>query len=119
MVEYRNGKLNRTFAMLADPTRRAILARLRAGSATVTQLAEPFDMSLNAVSKHLRALEDGGLIRREIRGREHHCLLEARPLREATEWMLEYRKFWEMRLDALDTFLRKQRATKPRRGRRS
>jgi len=84
----------------------------------VTELAEPFDVSLNAVSKHLRALEHAGLIRREIRGREHHFFLQAMPLREAVEWMLEYRKFWERRLDALDAFLKKKRATKRLRGRR-
>lgn len=116
MVEYRNGSLNRTFAVLGDPTRRAILARLRDGGSTVTALAEPFDMSLNAVSKHIRALEEAGLIRREIRGREHHCFLQATPLRDAIEWMLEYRKFWEMRLDALDAFLRKRKAAKRRGG---
>lgn len=112
MVEYRNGKLNRTFAVLGDPTRRAILLRLREGASTVTELAEPFDMSLNAVSKHIRALEDAGLIRREIRGREHHCFLDATPLRDAVEWMLEYRRFWDTRLDALDAFLRRKGVTK-------
>lgn len=78
----------------------------------MTELAEPFDMSLNAVSKHIRALEQAGLIRREIRGREHHCFLESAPLREAVEWMLEYRRFWTTRLEALDSFLRKKKTIK-------
>lgn len=112
MVEYYTAKLDRTFATLGDPTRRAILARLRQGGCTVTEIAEPFDISLNAVSKHLRVLEEAGLIRREIRGREHHCFLEAKPLREAVEWMLQYRRFWTVRLDALDAFLRRKRAPK-------
>lgn len=112
MVEYYTAKLDRTFATLGDPTRRAILARLRQGGRTVTEIAEPFDISLNAVSKHLRVLEEAGLIRREIRGREHHCFLEAKPLREAVEWILQYRRFWAVRLDALDAFLRRKRALK-------
>jgi len=108
MVEYRP-PLDRTLAAIADPTRRAILARLTLGEARVTDLAEPFDLSLNAVSKHLRVLERAGLLRREVRGREHVLSLEARPLREAAEWIDAYRAFWEHRLDALDAFLRKRR----------
>ena len=100
MVEYRP-PLDRTLAAIADPTRRAILARLTLGEARVTDLAEPFDLSLNAVSKHLRVLERAGLLRREVRGREHVLSLEARPLREAAEWIDAYRAFWEHRLDAL------------------
>ncbi len=106
--------LDHTFAALSDPTRRAILARLRRGPSTVGSLAEPFDMSLNAVSKHVRALERAGLIRRRIRGREHVCALDAAPLREAAAWMAEYREFWSRRLDALEAFLRARSA----RGRR-
>ena len=82
---------------------------LTLGEARVTDLAEPFDLSLNAVSKHLRVLERAGLLRREVRGREHVLSLEARPLREAAEWIDAYRAFWEHRLDALDAFLRKRR----------
>lgn len=105
MVERQTDPLDRTFAALSDPTRRAILARLRRGPSTVGSLAEPFDMSLNAVSKHLRALERARLIRREIRGREHVCALDAAPLREAAAWAAEYREFWSRRLDALEAFL--------------
>ena len=106
--------LDHTFAALSDPTRRAILARLRRGPSTVGSLAEPFDMSLNAVSKHVRALERAGLIHRRIRGREHVCALDAAPLREAAAWMAEYREFWSRRLDALEALLRARSA----RGRR-
>jgi DNA-binding transcriptional ArsR family regulator len=114
MVEHRGDQLDRVFAALSDPTRRAILARLRRGPATVGGLAEPFDMSLNAVSKHLRALERARLIRREIRGREHVCALDAAPLRAADVWMADYRAFWTRRLDALEAFL----GAPPRRPRR-
>ena len=116
MVERSVAPLDRTFAALADPTRRAILARLRDGAGTVGELAEPFDISLNAVSKHLRVLEGAGLIRREVRGREHHCHLEAEPLRAAAAWAADYGEFWEERLDALADFLRQRRArARPRR----
>lgn len=98
--------LDRTFSALGDSTRRSLLNRLRGGSLKVTQLAEPFDVSLNAISKHLRVLERAGLIRREIRGREHHCFLEPARLREVAEWTATYRLFWEEGLDALDTYLR-------------
>jgi DNA-binding transcriptional ArsR family regulator len=97
--------LDRTFAALADPTRRAILARLAAGEASVTELAEPFEMSLPAVSKHLKVLERAGLI---SRGRERQwrpARLEAEPLREVAEWTEPYRRFWEERYDRLDEYL--------------
>jgi DNA-binding transcriptional ArsR family regulator len=97
--------LNRTFAALADPTRRAILARLAAGEASVGELAEPFDMSLPAVSKHLKVLERAGLI---ARGRERQwrpSRLEAEPLREVAEWTEGYRRFWEESYDRLDEYL--------------
>jgi DNA-binding transcriptional ArsR family regulator len=97
--------LDRTLAALADPTRRAIIRRLERGAAKVTELAEPFDMSLNAVSKHLRVLEAAGLMRRTVRGREHYCALEAAPMRAAAEWIEHYRAFWEGRLDALEQYL--------------
>jgi DNA-binding transcriptional ArsR family regulator len=108
MVEY-SRELNRTLVAIADPTRRVLLSRLALGAARVTDLAARFDMSLNAVSKHLRVLEGAGLLRREVRGREHRLSLEARPLREASEWIAAYRPFWEERLDALDAFLREKR----------
>ncbi|MGH2528123.1 MAG: ArsR/SmtB family transcription factor [Actinomycetota bacterium] len=98
-------RLDRTFAALADPTRRAILARLAAGKASVTELAEPFEMSLPAVSKHLKVLERAGLI---ARGRERQwrpARLEAGPLREVAEWTERYRRFWEESYDRLDQYL--------------
>ena len=97
--------LSATFAALADPTRRAILARLAAGDASVTELAEPFAMSLPAVSKHLKVLERAGLI---ARGRERQwrpAQLQAGPLREVAEWTERYRRFWEERYDRLDEYL--------------
>jgi DNA-binding transcriptional ArsR family regulator len=98
-------QLNRTFSALADPTRRAILARLAAGEASVTELAEPFEMTLPAVSKHLKVLERAGLI---ARGRERQwrpARLEAGPLKEVAEWTARYRRFWEESYDRLDEYL--------------
>ncbi len=118
MVEEPEAQLDRTFAALGDPTRRAILARLREGGLTVGEIAEPFDMSLNAVSKHLRVLERAGLIRRDVRGREHHCFLEVKPLRETAGWMENYREFWEQRLDGMDAYLREKRAARKQKGRK-
>jgi DNA-binding transcriptional ArsR family regulator len=111
MVEYRSAALDRVFGALADPTRRAIVARLARRPATVSEIAEPFPMSLNAVSKHLRVLERAGLVRRRVVGREHHCALNPAALRPAADWVEHYRQFWEGRLDALEHFLvtRKQR----------
>jgi DNA-binding transcriptional ArsR family regulator len=108
MVEC-SSALSRTLVAIADPTRRGLLARLALGDARVTDLAARYDMSLAAVSKHLRVLERAGLVRREVRGREHRLSLEARPLREAADWISAYRPFWEQRLDALDAFLRRRR----------
>lgn len=112
MVEYReNGAeaLDRTFAALSDRTRRAILARLRNGPVTVGELAEPFDVSLNAVSKHVRVLERAGLVHRQVQGREHHLHLRAEPLRAAADWTTRYRSFWTRRLDALEKHLHERR----------
>jgi DNA-binding transcriptional ArsR family regulator len=98
-------QLDRTFAALADPTRRAILSRLASGEATVTELAAPFEISLPAVSKHLKVLERAGLI---VRGRERQwrpARLEATPLRDVAEWADRYRRFWEERYDRLDEYL--------------
>jgi DNA-binding transcriptional ArsR family regulator len=99
--------LSVTFAALADPTRRAILARLADGEATVNELAEPFAMTLPAVSKHLKVLERAGLITRGRNAQWRPCTLDARPLRDAAEWMQQYRRFWEARLDRLDEHLKK------------
>ena len=99
-------RLDQIFSALADPTRRAILARLAAGEAPVTELAEPFAMSLPAISKHLKVLERAGLI---VRGREAQwrpCRLEARPLKGALEWLEQYRVFWEQSLDRLEGYLK-------------
>lgn len=97
--------LDDVFSALADPTRRDILARLGRGSATVTAVAEPIPMSLAAVSKHVKVLERAGLVRREVRGREHWLSLETKPLRDAGEWIDYHRRFWEERLDALADYL--------------
>jgi DNA-binding transcriptional ArsR family regulator len=98
-------RLNATFAALADPTRRAILARLSAGARSVTELAAPFDMSLPAVSKHLRVLERSGLITRSRVAQCRPCQLAAAPLKEATDWLAAYRQHWEESLDRLDDYL--------------
>lgn len=106
MIQPAGSSLDRTLAAVADPTRRAILARLAEGEARVTEIAAPFEMSLNAVSKHLRVLERAGLVRREVRGREHRLSLDSRPLAEAGAWIDRYRRFWESRLDSLERYLR-------------
>ncbi|MGH2452879.1 MAG: ArsR/SmtB family transcription factor [bacterium] len=99
-------RLSTTFAALADPTRRAILARLARGEASVTELAEPFDMSLPGISKHLKVLQRAGLIARRRRAQWRPCRLEAGPLKEVTEWVEHYRRFWEQSFDRLDDYLR-------------
>jgi DNA-binding transcriptional ArsR family regulator len=100
-------RLSTTFAALADPTRRAILARLAAGEASVTELGEPFAMSLPAVSKHLKVLERAGLIARAREAQWRPCRLEAAPLRDAVEWLNRYRLFWSSQLDRLAAFVEK------------
>jgi DNA-binding transcriptional ArsR family regulator len=110
MVNYSKAPLDATFAALADPTRRAILARLANGEATVTELAEPFPFSLPAVSKHLRVLESAGLLKREIDGRIHRCRLAPEPMRTAAQWIDHYRAFWESQFDTLANYLEKPAA---------
>ena len=112
--------LDATFAALADPTRRAILARLAAGEASVLELAEPFEMSQPAVSKHLKVLEHAGLISRGRDAQRRPSRLEARPLAEATEWLADYRKFWEGSFRNLDALLEEHKSQdrKERRGKR-
>lgn len=100
-----NDTLSPIFAALADPTRRAILERLAEGDATVTELAEPFAMSLPAISKHLSVLERAGLVAKERDGVRRHCRITATPLKSATSWLEEYRRHWEANLDALDAYL--------------
>ena len=116
------GRLDATFAALADPTRRAILARLASGQASVNQLAEPFAISQPAISKHLKVLERAGLISRSRDAQRRPRRLEARPLAEATEWLEAYRRFWEgnyQRLDAvLDELKAKEKPEPPRRRRK-
>jgi DNA-binding transcriptional ArsR family regulator len=103
-------RLTSTFAALADPTRRAILARLVAGEASVTELAEPFEMSLPAVSKHLKVLERAGLIRRGREAQWRPCRLTAGPLRDVADWVEHYRRFWTESFDRLDIYLRELQA---------
>lgn len=98
--------LSATFAALADPTRRAILARLISGEKSVTELAEPFEMSMPAVTKHLKVLQRAGLISKGREAQWRPCRLEAAPMREAAQWMEPYRRHWEQRLDRLDDYLR-------------
>src|SRR6266498_3442775 len=105
MVNSSGRALDQTFAAVADPTRRAILNRLARGQASVTELASPFDMSLPAVSKHLKILERAGLLRRHKVGRVHHCQLAAEPLGEAAAWLAAYQPFWDAKLAALDDYL--------------
>jgi DNA-binding transcriptional ArsR family regulator len=110
--------LSTTFAALADPTRRAILARLVSGECSVTELAEPFDMSMPAVSKHLRVLERAGLIARRHDAQWRRCRIEAGPLKEVADWAEHYRHIWEARLDRLDEYLRELKAKEKSHGRK-
>lgn len=105
MVKRSSLLLDRTFAALADPTRREILAHLAKGDHCVTDLAKPHRMSLPAISKHLRVLENAGLIRRRREGRVHRVKLEAEPMRQAQQWIEEYRRFWEESFDRLEHYL--------------
>ena len=107
MVNY-SGSLDSTFAALADPTRRAILARLALSHSSVTDLASPFEMSLPAISKHLRVLESAGLLVRRKEGRVHWCSLQPGPMKRAAGWIAHYQQFWEERLDALEKYLNEQ-----------
>src|SRR6185503_4046095 len=109
--------LSTTFAALADPTRRAILARLASGERSVTELAAPFDMSLPAVSKHLRVLERAGLIARRREAQSRPCRIEAGPLKEVADWAERYRHIWEERLDRLDSYLQEMKAKEKSHGR--
>ena len=108
-------QLSATFAALADPTRRAILARLVTGECSVTELAEPFDMSMPAVSKHLRVLERAGLIARGREAQWRPCRIEAGPLKEVADWTERYRNLWEQRLDRLDKYLQQMKSKEEKR----
>jgi DNA-binding transcriptional ArsR family regulator len=108
----RTDLLSTTFAALADPTRRAILARLASGDASVKELAGPFNMTLPAVSKHLKVLESAGLISRSRQAQWRPCRLEAEPLKDVSDWVEQYRKFWEESFDRLDEYLIELQAQK-------
>jgi DNA-binding transcriptional ArsR family regulator len=105
MVEQTSVALDRVFGALSDPTRRAMLRRLAGGARTVGELAEPFDMSFAAAAKHVKVLEQAGLLRRTIEGRSHRCRIEAGPLAAADRWLAFYERFWSMHLDALEKAL--------------
>src|SRR5262245_7817109 len=110
-------QLTVTFAALADPTRRAILARLAGGEASVTELAEPFDVSMPAISKHLKVLERAGLIARGREAQWRPCRLQPAPLKDVSEWIERYRRMWESRFDRLDDYLRELQS-KPKKEKR-
>jgi DNA-binding transcriptional ArsR family regulator len=112
MVEYRTQRLDTVFHALGDATRRQMLRELTRGERTVSELAEPFAMSLAAASKHIKALENAGLIRREVRGRTHVCSLEPGPLASAHEWLGFYERYWTGRLDVLERLLLDEDARK-------
>ena len=117
MVKHSQSALDATFAALADPTRRAILSRLATRERTVTELAAPFDVSLPAISKHLRVLERAGLLVQEKDGRIRRCQLSAQPLHDATEWLERYRRFWEESFQRLDALLEEMKASEKKRKR--
>jgi DNA-binding transcriptional ArsR family regulator len=110
--------LDQTFAALADPTRRAILSRLASGEASVNELAQPFDMSLPAISKHLKVLEHAGLITRSRDAQFRPCRLEPRALKHAADWLDQYRIFWERSLDRLEDYLKELQGKDKKRGRK-
>jgi DNA-binding transcriptional ArsR family regulator len=118
MVQQQAVCLSDTFAALADPTRRAILARLVSVEASVTELGEPFAMSLPAISKHLKVLERAGLIARGREAQWRPCRLEAGPLKDAAEWLEDYRRFWEESLDRLADYLREMQSKEKKHGRK-
>ena len=114
MVELKVEKLDAVFQALCDSTRRSMLRHLSQGERTVSELAEPFDMSLAAASKHIQTLERAGLIRREVRGRVHLCRLESQPLSNAHAWLQFYERFWNNSLDELAQLLREEQSTPPK-----
>lgn len=118
MVPNRGSSLSTTFAALADPTRRAILARLASGQATVAELAKPFEMSGPAISKHLKVLERAGLISRGRQAQWRPCLLKVEPLKAAADWLDTYRRFWEESFDRLDDYLRELQTKEKKHGRK-
>jgi DNA-binding transcriptional ArsR family regulator len=115
MANNTDDQITSTFAALADPTRRAILSRLALGGTSVTELAAPFEMSMPAVSRHLKVLERAGLISRGREAQWRPCKLNAKPLKEAAEWLEEYRQFWEQSFDRLEEYLKTMQAKEKRR----
>lgn len=111
MVHSRSEQLDETFFALSDPTRREILSRMAGGEMTVAELADPFEMSAPAISKHLRVLEKAGLLEQHKDGRIRRCRLVAAPLKNAAQWVEQYRQFWEDRLDSLDQYLAEIQST--------
>ncbi len=105
MVKQLEIQLDSVFRALGDPTRRHMMAELASGEKTVTQLAEPFDMSLAAVSKHIKVLESAGLLQRQVNGRVHVCTINAQPLAKVSDWLHHYEQFWTSRLDVLEHLL--------------
>lgn len=114
MVEQQTATLDRIFGALSDPTRRAMLRRLAGAERTVGELAEPFDMSFAAAAKHVKVLEEAGLLSRTIEGRSHRCRIEAGPLGQADRWLAFYQRFWSARLDDLESVLLRHAARKKR-----
>ena len=112
MVDHYSPRLDIVFRALGDATRREMLASLALGEKTIGELAEPFSMSFSGASKHVKVLEDAGLIRREVRGRTHICTLEPGPLASTDQWLRHYEKFWTGRLDALERLLREDDSRK-------
>ena len=113
MVKHDSPRLDTIFHALSDSTRRGMLASLALGERSVGELAEPFAMSFAGASKHVKVLEDAGLIRREVRGRTHMCSLEPGPLASADQWLRHYERFWTGRLDALEQLLRDEKSKSP------
>ncbi len=111
--ENHEDELDRVFHALSDRTRRAILARLSRGPAVIKELAEPFNMTFAAVSKHLRVLEDAKLVRRRVDGKFHRCALSAAPMQDANRWLLEYRRFWESSLDSFAEYVTEMEGKQP------
>ena len=109
MVNYSQRQLDLSFGALSHPIRRGILARLATGEATVAELAKPYKVSAPAISKHLRLLEEAGLVSRRKEGRTHHCRLEAKRMKEAESWLEQHRRFWNERLDALELYLKENK----------
>ena len=109
MVNYEDAELNQIFSALSDPTRRAMLRRLSRQEMSVAELAEPFDMTKSAITKHVKVLEKSGLLKRSIEGRMHYCRLEPGPMAKASDWMKFYEAFWNEKLDRLDAFLATQK----------